>query len=654
MGRSRSLRRSNTLRSREQSILKSINIWNLGSACLSSKQSQTEFPPESTGSSANPTARAQEASPGWGKPLSVVSVGVLSILHFYGLWVGDLFPWDECSYAIRARAAMRGLWLDQMPYCYAPWWEEVSGFYSGAFPPFLIWLMAVSMSIFGATTFAVRLPTALLASGCIWVLYLWCREMRGRAAGVWAAFIFASLFFLTEYARRAQFDVPVTFFTLLTIYLGDLYYKRNEQKWLALAGVAMGIGLMTKILVAGFAAVALLLAALVLWVRREIRFRRIVIDQFILNAIGVGLALPWHIYMILKYRAPGGGLIRGDEFINYFWGYHVAQRMDTGIGPGTAPWYFYFTESWDRFLPLWTVLFGLALVWAVYRISVWTIRGVRERDVQKDDGAASPLWSEDRALLIPTAWLVFVLAMTMHSSHKYKSYLIMMAPSAVVLLALFLDRIRSHGLSRWSRYLFALVVFYLTIAYRSSDHFEILALRLSPPIEIGRALVEILPFLLGAVAVLLICEILARFVPRLRQLTIYMTFAAIVVFGFHSGLRKNFRHRYFRDNRWAYVSEVVKKGDLSRLVFYGMADQPDHFYYLDGINAGWRKDVEYLRIKPSEMKDTEPLPASPDTLVILEKQWISQMEWTQKELERILQSYTHRFENEHMYVYQSE
>jgi len=143
---------------------------------------------------------------------------VLSVLHWYGFWIGGLHPWDECSYALRARYAIRGFWLDQMPYCYG--YEGLGGFYSGAHPPFLVWCMAISMKLFGVSTFAVRLPSVMLGTATIWLLFLWGREAWGRSAGLWAALIISSLYFYATYARRGQFDAVVAFFILTTLFCG--------------------------------------------------------------------------------------------------------------------------------------------------------------------------------------------------------------------------------------------------------------------------------------------------------------------------------------------------------------------------------------------------------------------------------------------------
>lgn len=579
-------------------------------------------------------------------------VGVLSVLHLYGLWIGDLYPWDGCIYALRARYVLRGFWLDQMPYCYGPPWEGLSGFYSGAFPPLLIWLMAASMKFFGETAFAARLPTALLGTASIWVLYLWGREARNRATGIWAAFILASLFFITHYMRRAQLDVPVTFFILLTTFFGMLYYKRGDLRWLILAGIAMGIGLMAKILVAGFAAVALLLAAVVLWARGEISWKRVVVDQVILNAIGIGLALPWHVFMILKYRSPTGGWIKGNEFLGYFWGYHVGRRMEPVEGKNLAEWHFYIATAWERLRPLWTVLFAVAFAWAVWRIAKWVVAGRTPRGTEEAGGETNQSgWGEAHALLVPTVWLIFVVSFLTLAQHKSKTYLVMMTPPAVLLTAQFLDRIRTDGLALWPRRSFAFGVFYLAIASRVSDHFDHLAAGLYYPPDIPQIAGALAPVVLSAGVVVTVCELIARWVPRLRRLTVLAALATIVAFGFHQGLRKSFERKYFNEEEWSHVRQAVKKGDFDRLVFVGKPDQPDHYYHLDGIPPGWRRDVEYVLIDPARVRDLEPLPAKPRTLVIVETLRLKQAASTKEDVETLLSGYELKHSNDRLMVY---
>jgi hypothetical protein len=413
----------------------------------------------------------------------------------------------------------------------------------------------------------------------------------------------------------------------------------------------MGLGLMTKILVAGFAAVALLLAAGALWIRGEIRLKRVIVDQVILNAIGVGLALPWHIFMILKYRAPDGGLIRDNAFLNYFWGYHIARRMEQTEGKNLAEWYFYITEAWDRMSPFWTVLFGIAFLWALVRVARWVVQGWKQRPLNGTRSSGPPAWSEEHALLIPLTWTLFVAGITAVAQHKYKTYLVMMIPPLVLLTAQFLDRVWREGLAPWSRRLLALTIFYLAIASRVSDHFEDIVMWLRFPPDVPRVLAAVAPVLAGAAAVVLACELLARCLPKLQRMTAVAILSAIAVYGFHGGLRKNFKSKYFQDNRWSYVHELVREGDLDGLTYVGMADQPDHYFYLDGINARWRRDVDFRKVDPSGEKSVEPLPAGPKSVLIVDKYHTDKAGWTAADIETLARNYRLAHRNQHLLVY---
>src|SRR5579871_6889328 len=99
------------------------------------------------------------------KRLPIVLLALACLIPFIRLGIGEIQPWDESLYAIRADACLKfGAWLDQTQFA-------VGGLYSAWHPPFGIWLIALSKVLLGNSTFAVRLPLACAASGSL--LLLW-------------------------------------------------------------------------------------------------------------------------------------------------------------------------------------------------------------------------------------------------------------------------------------------------------------------------------------------------------------------------------------------------------------------------------------------------------------------------------------------------
>lgn len=108
-------------------------------------------------------------------------------------------------------------------------------------PPLLIWLMSASMTVFGPSEWAIRLPSALSALGILLCTLLFVRRVT-RSAGL--AFLAATLmvvspgFFGEHGARTADFDAPLTLF--ITVGLQFLFFAFHKARPDVKAMVAIG------------------------------------------------------------------------------------------------------------------------------------------------------------------------------------------------------------------------------------------------------------------------------------------------------------------------------------------------------------------------------------------------------------------------------
>jgi 4-amino-4-deoxy-L-arabinose transferase-like glycosyltransferase len=89
-------------------------------------------------------------------------------------------------------------------------------------PPLLIWLMTASMSLFGPTEFAVRLPSAIAALATLLCLILFVRRITGSiVTGLLAAalLMLSPGFFGEHGARTADYDAALLFFVTAALQL---------------------------------------------------------------------------------------------------------------------------------------------------------------------------------------------------------------------------------------------------------------------------------------------------------------------------------------------------------------------------------------------------------------------------------------------------
>lgn len=233
--------------------------------------------------------------------MSLVSVGLL--LYIPGLGVPPLRVWDESIYANVARhMVVNDFWL--IPHMYwSP--DALTPFFQK--PPLVMWLQAISMSLFGLNTFAVRLPIALLTVLLAVVVY-----QIGRALFDWRAGLISGLLLLvfpTVYAfghsgRSGALDVPLVLFG--TLFVWWVYRGRERPRWLLPAGAAAGLAVLTKGVGAGV--FLIIIAPFV-----ALSYREYIVRESLYGAIlGVSLILPWPIYAYLQYpdAAVQGLLLR--------------------------------------------------------------------------------------------------------------------------------------------------------------------------------------------------------------------------------------------------------------------------------------------------------------------------------------------------------
>ncbi|HST83112.1 MAG TPA: glycosyltransferase family 39 protein [Kineosporiaceae bacterium] len=113
-------------------------------------------------------------------------------------------------------------------------------------PPASLWFMAISVRIFGLSSFAILLPQALMGVGTVGVLYAAVRRRFSAQAGLLAGAVLA----LTPVATLMfRFNNPDAL--LMLVLTGAAYavlrgIENGRTRWLLLAGALVGLGFLTK------------------------------------------------------------------------------------------------------------------------------------------------------------------------------------------------------------------------------------------------------------------------------------------------------------------------------------------------------------------------------------------------------------------------
>ncbi len=379
----------------------------------------------------------------WRGPLlagALASAVFLPWLGATGLWD----PWEPHYAEVARQMLVRDDWVH-------PWWESAWFFSKPALP---LWLSAAAMGLAGVqdrglppgsdpgppvpsglsvyTEWAVRLPGALLAVMACVLTAVAVGRLVSRRAGLLAAVALATTPFFALLARQATTDMP--FVALLTsgimCFAVALWDDRAHRRAWAYGGYLL-LGLAT--LAKGLLGFALPGAAFLAWFLMTGDWGRLgramLVEKVRGLTVPVGpllflaVAAPWYLVMSLF----GGRDDEGKTFAVRFWIHDHFRRVASGVHTTTPGAGFdYFIEQLGYGLHPWVAALpgGLGL-----------LARVRRRD---RDPASS-------FLLFAGLWLAIGWALMTFSATRFHHYILPMVPAAVVLCAIFLDRVLADG-----------------------------------------------------------------------------------------------------------------------------------------------------------------------------------------------------------------
>lgn len=372
---------------------------------------------------------------------------IAAALRLIALSNGDAIS-DEVLYAFRAiklidfDAAPHQTtpveWFDQNGPPNGSWWLKFS-FHDH--PPLVFWVQHVFIKIFGENMIAMRLPSALLGIASVYLLYLIGALLFAPRIGLIAAAIYAVTLNAVYISRIGLQEAYVIFSMLLVLY----WFLRglNEKKYLVWAGVAFGLGLLTKY-TAGI--MAPIIGTYILFFRR---------DLLRAKALWLGALLafvifsPVIIYNLKLYQAVG----HFDFQISFMVGQHPEVWQATpGKDIGTL------ADRAKAFLPRllatnsWAYL--LAVLGAINAFVVLLImRGVRQTP------HAPQLWF----IVIAIVWLTLLL-LKIGPSYRF---LTMLAPFLTIAVALFFSGVYQK-FSAWGYARPAVIVFEIFLLFETA------------------------------------------------------------------------------------------------------------------------------------------------------------------------------------------
>jgi 4-amino-4-deoxy-L-arabinose transferase len=268
-------------------------------------------------------------------------------------------------------------------------------------PPMAMWQIAVFYAIFGVGTLALRLPSAILSTGAVWITYGIGSELLDRKAGLIAAALQAFnpviLMLVQGYVFSDHVDISLLFWTELSIYFLCRGLRTRRQIDLILCGVWQGLAFLSKT----YPALIVLVLAVV--AGRQIRLRGIV--TIVVSTIAA--AGPWMAWIAIRFPR---------EFVHE--NFQILHHLSGNVENWAAPWdqvvFYYWISIFHVFYP--------AIIAAV---GIFVFRAARERRL---------------ALLLILAWLVGVGAANLAAVSKPMSATLIGWPAAWLVLGDMISR----------------------------------------------------------------------------------------------------------------------------------------------------------------------------------------------------------------------
>ncbi|MEX2115509.1 MAG: glycosyltransferase family 39 protein [Bacteroidota bacterium] len=508
----------------------------------------------------------------------------VGLFRFYNLGFLDLQAWDEALYTVRAQAIIRfGEWIDQSALA-------IDGLYSSLHPPLYVWLTAFMFQLFGEEEWSARFISALAGAATLPIIALLGKRLANPETGLVAALFFGLNPFVTFFARQGQLDSLLVFLLTLSVYYFVKALEEEGPKAPLLAGLTLGLALMTKLFVAFVIPAAVFLFV----IRGTNRPGKIVIVRLVTAlAVAATISIPWHAFMALTY-ADGNPLF-------FFVQSSLMEEALYGIEGHVQPLgILYYINQIIVLLPAAAFLF---------------FSGVREFHTSRDS-TAGLLWS------------LFILLFLISSLMKTK-LAVYTLPMLVPISLLAATVLWNHVVKPFQRKSWFLLMagtsFFLIWSFSQECRTAVKdVLRSLLSFQMAEMESMLLTGLLtgsGIMAIAFTYWMISRpWFPEMRRHIVIILLALPGGFTVIN-VAVNDSTRY-KDGANEVASFVEARG-FRRIVVAGSGRNSQLTYYLDGADIDWRNDISVRRIIPPSSHTaytawlTDELVGEPSTTLLL-------------------------------------
>ncbi len=257
-------------------------------------------------------------------------LALLALAAVLDLWALTRNDWANTYYSAAVRS-MSHSWHDFLFASLDP-----SGVMTVDKPPLALWVEALSVRVFGFSSLSMLLPQALMGIASVGLLYDLVRRRFGRLGGFAAGLALALTPITVAISRYNQPDALLVLCTIAALWFAVRGLESGRTRDLVLAGVCVGLGFETKMLVALVVVPAI--AAAWIWIAPAGRSRLHALRQLLAGGAAmtiVGGAWPLLVELTPAADRPWISGTNDNRVLSLIFEYNGVGRVDGQAGgPG--------------------------------------------------------------------------------------------------------------------------------------------------------------------------------------------------------------------------------------------------------------------------------------------------------------------------------
>jgi 4-amino-4-deoxy-L-arabinose transferase-like glycosyltransferase len=262
---------------------------------------------------------------------------VISLAALLNLWALARNGWANQYYAAAIKS-MSSSWHD---FLFAS--LDRAGVMTVDKPPLALWVQALSVRVFGFHSLSLLVPQALMGVAGVALVYDLVRRRFGRVGGFVAALALALTPITVAISRHNNPDALLVLCSVAALWCAvrGLDSQRRQTRWLVAAGVCVGLGFETKMLIALVVVPGIAVAWL--WLAPGGRGRVHALGQLLAGGVAmllVGGAWPLLVELTPAADRPWVSGTSDNRVLSLIFGYNGLGRVDgqaggpAGVGGG--------------------------------------------------------------------------------------------------------------------------------------------------------------------------------------------------------------------------------------------------------------------------------------------------------------------------------